>query len=524
MTYENMDNFVEMIRAIQTKDDNDVLIGTTGRRGCQPKGSKVLMADGELKNIEDIKQGDLVLSPQEDGSHMYSKVLETTQWDCKENYDVIDINRKKRYLYSCSYNHLIPIFHNKRINHFTAKQCFKKYNSYKDNLIHTFSIQKFHNSLLPSELVYKKIEIGIEKAKPEMVYGFKLDSISNWYITDNWCITHNSGKSSLSIQIARAYVKKYFGENTFDINKYMAFNNDDVMERIHSLPMYSPLIGDEAIRFLWSREWNRAENKELAKLTTQIRTKKLIFFMNIPKLAWIDSMFREGMLDIWIWVHATFTDKGKESHALVFEPDDNQGQGDSWHMDVLRKYSKRKRERIGRFTSIDRVYKMIQNHPCFVDTFRFPKVPQDLYERYLAIRNERAFERAGEYANQKDVAKVMSYNLKYNWDKITEAVNSSKFKIPTNKLISDILTHDPTREKVMVSEGIMRKWISDVDKVIPEDKKKSAPKQVGQKVEKKLPEIVKSTMVMTEEAEQKEKKDMEFPPLFSPKKDMNLNT
>ncbi|KKK64315.1 hypothetical protein LCGC14_2985450, partial [marine sediment metagenome] len=243
-----------------------------------------------------------------------------------------------------------------------------------------------------------------------------------------------SGKSSFAIQVARRYAERYFGEKTFDINKYIAYNNEEVIEKIHTLPMYSPLIGDEAVRFAWSREWNKADNKELAKLSTQIRTKRLIFFMNIPKLAWIDSVYREGMLDFWVWIHSTFTDQGKEAYALIFEPDDNQGEGDSWHMKHLRKFSKKKTGRIGRFTDIQRLYKMIKNHPCYVDSLKFPKVPEEIYIRYLALRNKRAFERKGEYINQKDAAKVMTYNIKEKWDKLIEKVNEGKLKKPTNKI------------------------------------------------------------------------------------------
>ena len=314
-----------------------------------------------------------------------------------------------------------------------------------------------------------------------------------------------SGKSSLSIQIARRYVERYFGEKTFDLKKYIAYNNEDIMEKIHTLPKYSPLIGDEAVRFAWSREWNKSENKELAKLATQIRTKKLIFFMNIPKLAWIDSVYREGMLDIWIWVHATFTETGKESHAILFEPDDNQGEGDSWHMNLLRKYTKNKKNRIGRFTDIQRVYKMVNNHPCFVDTFMFPKLPEDLYQRYLAVRNERAFEKANQYISQKDTAKVMAYNIKERWNKFLEAVKSSKLERPTNKLISDILLHDPTRNQIVVTEGTLRGWLAELKKMLPEVKEEQ--KTITKKPEE-VPEIVKSAMELkdnrTEKVEEKQ--------------------
>lgn len=83
-----------------------------GRIGCQPKGSKVLMADGEWKNIEKIEVGDEILSPQKNGEYIFGKIVKTYKWKSKKNYDVFQLNRQKLKLYSCSSNHEIPVWHN----------------------------------------------------------------------------------------------------------------------------------------------------------------------------------------------------------------------------------------------------------------------------------------------------------------------------------------------------------------------------------------------------------------------------
>jgi hypothetical protein len=85
-----------------------VSLSVIGVTRCQRKGSKVLMANGEWKNIEDIKIGDEVLSPQKDKSYKYSKVIGTSQHLSKDNFWVCD--RKNEKLYHCSGNHIIPTF------------------------------------------------------------------------------------------------------------------------------------------------------------------------------------------------------------------------------------------------------------------------------------------------------------------------------------------------------------------------------------------------------------------------------
>ncbi len=85
-------------------------VGIVGMTGCQPAGSKVLMADGSWKNIEKIKKGDLVISPQKEGGNIFAKVKSTTKWFSNENYEIKEQNRNKRSLYRCSHNHIIPFY------------------------------------------------------------------------------------------------------------------------------------------------------------------------------------------------------------------------------------------------------------------------------------------------------------------------------------------------------------------------------------------------------------------------------
>src|SRR3990167_998882 len=95
----------------QNKNFLCALVGTGGMGKCQPAGNKVLMADGSWKNIEDIKVGDIVLSPQKNGKNFFAVVKKTTSWFCDDVYQVKELNRNKEKLYSCSGNHIIPFFH-----------------------------------------------------------------------------------------------------------------------------------------------------------------------------------------------------------------------------------------------------------------------------------------------------------------------------------------------------------------------------------------------------------------------------
>jgi len=108
---DNERAWVTYIKGKVYEENNSFPCMVVGKTGCQPKGSKVLMADGDWKNIEDIKEGNMVLSPQLDKSNKFCKVIKTTQWFSENNYDIVKLNRGKTKLYSCSNNHLLPLYH-----------------------------------------------------------------------------------------------------------------------------------------------------------------------------------------------------------------------------------------------------------------------------------------------------------------------------------------------------------------------------------------------------------------------------
>ena len=277
-----------------------------------------------------------------------------------------------------------------------------------------------------------------------------------------------SGKSTFALQTARFYVEKYFNESYFSFKKYIAYNNDEVYRKMNTLPLYSPLIADEAVRFAWTREWYKGEHKEIIKLGTQVRTKKLIFMMNIPRFAWLDKAYREGLLDMWVWLHS-YTIEGGEMvvYAIIFEPDRNQGEKDAWHLNKLTK-TKGKIERIGHFTPIEKIEKLVRNHPCFFDIFTFPKLPDELYQQHLKLRERRVFAQEDMYVDQKQIGKTISYNLVYNWHKIMEAVEQSRKKKPNTRMISDVFLKNPINNKPLIVQSTIHKWIEEMRKKVPQ--------------------------------------------------------
>lgn len=145
------EGFDEKIIPDLKKKDKDCVIAIDGAEGCQPAGEKVMMADGSWKNVEDVVVGDEVLSPQKDGSYVYSKVKKLFKFKSNDIYDIYEKNRDKKKLYSCSSNHLVPMNVKNRktkiwsIKNYESEDLYEKSKTFfKDSTTPTmFPVDKF---------------------------------------------------------------------------------------------------------------------------------------------------------------------------------------------------------------------------------------------------------------------------------------------------------------------------------------------------------------------------------------------
>jgi hypothetical protein len=134
-------------------------ISCMGNVRCQPKGSKVLMANGEWENIENLNIGDEVLSPQSNGKNIYSKIIGKSQHISLKNYRIFELNGTRKWLFDCSSEHIIPTLFYKfegsarkgtkiyaykdGINEYTANKLFKMVSHKNNRILTSFPIKKF---------------------------------------------------------------------------------------------------------------------------------------------------------------------------------------------------------------------------------------------------------------------------------------------------------------------------------------------------------------------------------------------
>lgn len=246
----------------------------------------------------------------------------------------------------------------------------------------------------------------------------------------------------------------------FNFRRYLAYDNDEMYEMVLDLPLYSPILGDEAVRFMMGEDWNTNESKRMKKLVAQMRTKGLIFFGNMPRFSWTDSKYRDDMTTFWIRIL-------KRGIVVILMPDLGEAE-DPWHLKELNKI-------LGSYfyftpekDIIERAEKIVNKHPCGFDWFRVPAVPRDIYEEYLKIRNAKAFDRKKlrDNVDQKDVAKVAVWNLFNKWPEIAGAIKSARFERPTLKMIEQFVFLNPETDEPLLAYTTIRNWLSEIDKIV----------------------------------------------------------
>ena len=219
---------------------------------------------------------------------------------------------------------------------------------------------------------------------------------------------------------------------------------------------------DESIKFAASFEANKTESRELKKLFTVIRPKRFWIFFNIPDVLWIETKYREAMSSFWL----RMVERGT---GILFEKDKGECD-DKYHIKELQKLM----GTVKYFTPVDKIKRNLQKHPCYFDTFQVPELPEKVYDDYELVRNAVNLKRKIEekaYSN-KDLAKIASYNLIENWDRINSVVMRSKELRLTYPAICNEVFRDPVDGKRLASEPTVRQWINGIKSFIDTQGKK----------------------------------------------------
>ncbi len=200
-----------------------------------------------------------------------------------------------------------------------------------------------------------------------------------------------AGKSTLAITLASRWYAllrdKGVLKGKLRLKRNIIYDDDlpSILDRIKSIPPYSPLIFDEGGRIILAEDWNRKENKAIKKLFAEIRTKHLLVIINSPfAIEQIDKKYLTNFIDYWVhlWGKGIATIFRKNLNPL------NKG----FALEILKRILP---EYIPEITSLREYVKQLRpyliRHPCYFGELFWTKIDDQLYKKYQILRDEAVY-------------------------------------------------------------------------------------------------------------------------------------
>lgn len=246
-----------------------------------------------------------------------------------------------------------------------------------------------------------------------------------------------SGKSSLSLQLAKYIARK--NGTKFLLDKNIIYGDDfqKVIHSLKSLPQFSVIILDEAISLLYKRNSNTKNQKKLNVLFSIIRQKNYIVFLNIPNITDIDSFYISHRILLILEIF-------KRGFYYCLAKSSNKYSDDPFYLKIAsRLYADN--EYMDKAQLIQLVMHQLPN---FLFWSKFFKVDDDYYNKYkfykqkYTMSEELENEKENKLESKKDImlrnAIIALYksNTKYTYGKIATLLGTTKYKV--KKILSGV--------------------------------------------------------------------------------------
>jgi intein/homing endonuclease len=143
-------------------------------------------------------------------------------------------------------------------------------------------LRTFKKERLGEKFKHNPRHIGIEsfQSSPENVYGFEIDSPSQWYITNNWMVTHNS-------TLAYKILSGLEIEVPFAPRRDLVYSREETLKHL-ATKINGAIFSDEMINVAYKRDFYVEDQKELLKAFDMYRDSRNVFIGCIPQFIDLD--------------------------------------------------------------------------------------------------------------------------------------------------------------------------------------------------------------------------------------------
>jgi len=135
------------------------------------------------------------------------------------------------------------------------------------------------------------------------VWGIELDSPSQLYITNNYAVTHNSGKTTFAFQLCKAV------DPTFNIDR-VCFNEEQFNEQVLKCAPGQAICLDEAMNVFFKRTTMSATNILMVRVLAECRKRNLFMLFVMPSFFEMDRYPALHRASCLIHIYTIMNDKG----------------------------------------------------------------------------------------------------------------------------------------------------------------------------------------------------------------------
>lgn len=201
-----------------------------GATGCHAAGTKILMSDGSSKNVEEIMVGDTVMGPD-----LQPRTVVRLHRGAAR---MVQIQPRKGTPFVVNDGHILSLyepkdlmanlFHGRKIQELGPKAIsVKDYENLPDKDKRKKRLWKtgFEGVNRVSLLKFSIKEAGFDK-----YYGFELDG-DHLYLTNDFIVHHNSGKTTLLAGVIRSLLEDHKGKHILTYESPIEFVYDDIPDK-----------------------------------------------------------------------------------------------------------------------------------------------------------------------------------------------------------------------------------------------------------------------------------------------------
>lgn len=171
------------------------------------------------------------------------------------------------------------------------------------------------------------------------------------------------GKSELALLTALSLCK--LSGATFDVKQNVVYTREQLEAAIKKLPRYSPIVVDEAVNVLFSRDDQK--NSQIIKVLEACRSRNLAILFCMPDFSAMDAKARKSRIRLWV-------DIRKVGEGVEF---------------IRRRRTASDPHRTDPWNNwaFDQIGSQLERHPNFLGIIRWGRLPEALRAEYVAHKN-----------------------------------------------------------------------------------------------------------------------------------------